>query len=626
MSQIIRYPLSICLEFLLLLLALSSVSCSKWKKDKEDYSNPVEMTLAVYAGEDLPGKFAPVAVFENSGYAITEFYSPDFPETNVFLYMDGDESDKSVIIATDNNIVFSSFDNPSECFILNFDEGYYTLFFATIGDDGSVEITGSTSLEIEEPTTKAAVEWGDGIRRTIKEKLIDQLAQKGSALADVVDAVTFNTLPIGTIINGLTTYATITANIVLADGAGDIFKEEVAETVKMQIADFAAGQVEGAVVKMLGVKLNLSRCYMYDLVTNWMLMAAKKVLSDVDWDSIDITAKEKASANEDYIYPVFLRAKRMSNAGEWTVLPEETNPFSLSVYVEDVGEDSAVVGGKSDYKYDGYTHAYDAVLEQGFVYYNASDKTPKYVTSSYLSKVTLSLSPGTAYYVQAYIRTITGKEWYSSACPFTTRGAILEFYPYDEFGFSMDGGEETTNVRISDGGSWRILDSPKWCKVKKEDMSITVSVGESKKEREGEIVVETTSKYGEHKSASIRVSQQDAKWDNTKWSLKGWIEYDAQVAGGYSRSEAEGELEFKMISKGYSEHSEGWDAYYYINEDGQACVKESDSNPYTYDLTYVLTRTSPTTAHCVLTGHLLLYVFKEIRYEVYGEYECQLVQ
>ena len=164
------------------------------------------------------------------------------------------------------------------------------------------------------------------------------------------------------------------------------------------------------------------------------------------------------------------------------------------------------------------------------MYAKASDGEKHYVVSEGMSPKVITLEPGTQYYAFAWVHTLSGKDWLSErANSFYTRGTRLSFSPFSALGFNHDGGSEITNVVVSDGGTWRIVESPSWCKVSTTPTSITVAVPSTKSDREGYIQVETTSVYGETESSNIYVSQKEINRDNYICSLSGTASCDLRT-------------------------------------------------------------------------------------------------
>jgi hypothetical protein len=120
----------------------------------------------------------------------------------------------------------------------------------------------------------------------------------------------------------------------------------------------------------------------------------------------------------------------------------------------------------------------------------------------------------------AYIKTMSGKEWHSNVVRFITKGTLLEFSPLNSFSLSVEGGELSTGVVVGDDARWEVVSAPSWCTVHYSDTDIRVSANKSTKERSGEIVVETTSPYGEKQSKTLPVTQKSLSWDGTVWSMQ----------------------------------------------------------------------------------------------------------
>ncbi|MBP5637251.1 MAG: BACON domain-containing protein [Bacteroidales bacterium] len=608
---------------LLCSLALLAISCSKGDKEQSQQAeDKTTIDIAYYVGdEDTVEKYAtaehadicPVMVMAKDGAVLIGYR---YADNNVFLFQDAKEHERWIMSAGEKNIVFTSVEPDSDgrfpIAFLNAEEELNTMFFGYMWEWGEYEYVGEMSLGIEDIPTKAAYNFGDDIRQIIKKDLYDKLSSAGGV--DELEFLNWGGIPMGDFIKDVMTVGSI-GNLVLADGAGTEFREDVVNTAESQFTDWATGKVQGVI-------LNAIPC---PLVRNLAKYGLKKLEKAIAGDSYVEREPDEDEIDSEIIYPVFSRMISIEETDVWEI-PEERNPFSLSVSVSDIGENRATFSGKSSYNSDEYGHAYDAPIEQGYMYKRVRDGRETYVQSENMASVSVELETGTKYVVSSYVRTISGKIWYSSNHKrFYTKGARLEFSPVSDFGFGPDGGEQSITVTVSDDAIWRIKSSPSWCKVSATSNTITVSVGQSNKDREGEIVVETTSVYKETKSAKLLVSQKDFNWNNTKWKMTGWYIY-----GSGSKQKETTEAEFKNINKGYSEpDGSSGEVKYYVNGKGQAImeVKSYSNSAPCWDEVYTFTRTGPTTATCVLDGtHLQAGWSAPVTIKVTGEYDCVLIQ
>lgn len=590
-------------------------SCKKEVNNNVVVDNKSEISIAYLVNSDKPKEFSPILAYYCDAESLVQYYLPEYPDINIFRYEKNGE--KVLLYACDENLIIAPInDDGSNIYILNAAEGLNTLFYGTY--NGQFELCGEITLEIEEISTKSSYNYGDEYRAIIKHGLFDKLASEGGKIGNALSVATFGKCHAGDLFSSLSKLYSVIGTIGLADGAGSDYQEEAIHTVEGYYTDIAKDLAQKAVLSLVPCDLKT--------IAGWTLKVCEGFLTSETVSEGDITVSEEDiyASQEEYITPVFYRAKSLHPLENWEVIPEERNPFSLTIEVSNIGETSARFSGSNTYRNIGYTHAQDAIIEQGYMYVTVSDGEKNYLASEEMASKDVALSKGTHYHAYAWVHTLSGKDWFSVAKSFYTRGAILSFSPFSELGVDHNGGVVSTNVIVSDGATWKIVESPSWCSISIKENTISVSVQKTQSDRDGHIDVETTSVYGEKTTASIYISQKQYNWDNTSWNVKGTYKW----SDSSKTWPLEYEVTFRNISSSYTESG----YKYYINEQGQAVREYEESNPYYSNLKHVeietYTRTSPTTAIMVATGYEQNpnpFTGEAITRELHGEYQCSII-
>lgn len=572
---------------LTLLIELSLLSSCKKEGDNIIVENKCYVSIAYLANDDKPKEFSPILAYSCDTESLVQYYSPEFSNINVFRYEKNGE--RIIMLASDENLVIAPINNNGEnIYILNAAEGLNTLFYGTF--DGQFKLCGEIPLEIEETSTKSSYNYGDEYREIIKHGLFDKLASKGGKIGDAMSIATFGMCHAGDLFSSLSRLYSIIGTLGLANGAGSDYQEEAINSVEEYYTDIIKDISQKAILKLVPCGLQT--------IAGWTLKVCEFCISSFT-DTDTISEEDMYVSQEEYITPVFYRIKSLSPLNNWEVVPEDRNPFLLDIKVSNIGETSALFSGTSSYGSSGFTHAQDAVIEQGYMYFKVKDGEKTYLPSEGMASKEVSLSKGTHYQAYAWVHTLAGKDWYSVAKSFYTRGAVLSFSPFSEMGLDHSGGVVSTNVIVSDGATWKIVGSPSWCSISINENAISVSVQKSSGDRDGRIDIETTSVYGEKTTASIYISQKQYNWDNTSWRVEGTYKWSDSSTSWPMKFE----VTFRSISSPYTEGGHK----YYINEQGQAVREYEEINPYYPNLKHVeietYTRTGPTTARMVLTGY-----------------------
>ena len=609
--KITRTPAPVLTLFLISFSVL--ISCKK-ENDNVIVDNKCEVSIAYLVRDDKPKEFSPILAYSCDTESIVQYFSPEYPDINVFRYEKNGE--EIIMLASDDNLVIAPIDDyDGNIYILNAAEGLNTLFYGTY--NGQFKLCGEIPLEIEEISTKSSYNYGDEYREIIKHGLFDKLASEGGKIGDAMSIATFGTCHAGDLFSSLTRLYSIVGTLGLANGAGSDYQEEAVNTVEAYYTDIVKGLAQKAILKLVPCGLRT--------IAGWTLKVCEFGISSfTDTDKVSVSEEDIDVSQEEYITPVFYRMKSLNSLANWEVMPEDRNPFLLTMEVSNIGETSARFSGSSSYRNSGYTQAQDAVIEQGYMYVKVRDGEQMYLPSEGMASKEVTLSKGTHYQAYAWIHTLAGKDWLSVAKSFYTRGAVLSFSPFSELGVDYNGGVVSTNVIVSDGATWKIVGSPSWCSISINENAISVSVQKSTSNREGRIDIETTSVYGEKTTESIFISQKQYNWDNTSWKVKGSYKWSDS-----SKSEPlEYEVMFRNISSSYTESG----YRYYINEQGQAVREYEESNPYYPNLKHVeietYTRTGPTTAIMVATGYEQNpnpFTGEIIQRELQGEFQCSII-
>ena len=131
------------------------------------------------------------------------------------------------------------------------------------------------------------------------------------------------------------------------------------------------------------------------------------------------------------------------------------------------------------------------------------------------------LTPGIVYTAMAYVMSF-GKR-YECSFMFMTK-CKFGLYP-ESLTFNENGGTKVVTFNISKEGlkSWSIKSKPNWCEIEKGQTSFFVKVNETKKKRQGNIVVIAELYDGSNVEAQLSIVQESDSWNGTKWNFKGSI-------------------------------------------------------------------------------------------------------
>lgn len=504
------------------------IACNK-KADIVSDEDTLDITLAYYNKTVRPANAGPILMTEMDGDVVAMYYSPIMSDCNIFYYQEPGTNEQMLMMVSDESIILAplnSEDNPVKIAAFTWEEGFDTLLLGEYDlQTGRTIITGSATIGLETvPTTKAPYHFGDDFRRSLKEGLLDKIRTEGSDLGAAVNAVF---PPAGSMISAICKSISLVGMQVLQQDAGSVLGDEISATIETTsmdhifyspLADYTYNAVGEAILRtgrFKKLKVKLMPYSTVEAISRQVYRFSEKAA--LGMFPTDESAISQGSAS--------LSSRVLTQSGCYyagvtngVTMPDDSrNPFIISFKVLEVGQKTATFSGSSSATSE-YGHASDVVIEQGFVYRMERGGSETYVRSEGLGNKSVTLSPATSYIAAAYVRTLSGKEWYSKSVRFITKGTLIEFSPVSAFSFSMEGGEKSTNVIVGDGASWTVLSAPSWCTVHYSNTTLRVIAEKTNKDRSGEIVVETTSAYGERQTATIQVSQfARLVWDGTVW-------------------------------------------------------------------------------------------------------------
>lgn len=502
-----------------------AVGCAKISDsiDKED----IEVTLVTYAKEQPPARPAPILMYEFQNSVLAQYYDPDEPDQLIYFFRQAGQDRDIMMVADKDNILFFPAKNTNKslyCALLSRENGLQDILYGVFNTvAGQFLVTGNYPIEVQLASTKRAYNYGDDIRRSFLNDLV--LKFKDQEFFGGIDAYFPDFMPVGTIFRHIMQTLTITGMQVIAKEAGDDLKEEIAyKTVEVSrdafvddMADLASIGAGKAVAKTLKVKVAVMPYSSTTKIASHVFRFMDKARTGEFPSEDAVTYGSSLFTNN-----VFNQSTRMAPAMSNLYLTEDSSQthFILSCNVSNITKNSATISGTSAAG-SGYGHAADVVMEQGFRLTERRTGNTQHISSSGLASKTVDLKPATAYVASSYVHTLSGRDWYSTPVAFITRGTLLEFSPSSAFRFPLEGGEQATGVTVGDCASWKVLSAPAWCKVYYSTSSIQVVASKTSIDRQGEIVVETTSYYGEKERATIQVSQSTMmSWDGTSWHFE----------------------------------------------------------------------------------------------------------
>ena len=496
-------------------------SCSKDNGNQiETEPDSVNATIAYYVKNDTQAQAGPLYMTEIDGAIMALYTSPKMPDCDVVFFQDSQTQERTIMMLSNENIFFIPMDAKGykvQISAFGREEGFNTLLIGEYNTrTGKFTQTGSYPTGVETLQTKAEVDDFDWVRRSFKEGLVDPLFGNVSLLCAAIPKV-------GSILSHGYKTAHIMALHSLLDGAGTVLGDEIKQTA----IKTAFPSALDAIQKVAGAEEENQRLATIVLILDLMPYSSKDLVSR---QVFRYSEKEKGGAfpiDEEYISSgtSSLGSSILGQADYYynsvttpSFLPSAKTPFILSFSVSGIGEDTATFSGSCSATSE-YGGAAEVLVEQGFKYIRERDGYETYVKSEGLGSKSVWLSPATSYMAMTYVKTLSGKEWYSNAVRFFTKGTTLEFSPLESFIFSYESGEQVTNVRVGDGATWEVKSAPAWCTVHYSNTDIRVSTQKGGSERSGEIVVETTSPYGEKESASLPVVQKSLSWDGSVWEM-----------------------------------------------------------------------------------------------------------
>lgn len=498
-----------------------------------------EATYIFYDGDTAPSKNGAVAMLEMDGDVLGALYDANLTPAghNVFYFQDSYTHTRSMCLLHDDYMLFAPLEAEGSVIkpVVAFyrETGFGTVYSGEIDiRTGKYTVQEVIPLEAELASTKGGAFDLDDIRMSFVDGILRPLEEWGTDIDQKIRLITLGQFRIGKFISSMTKYVAINGKVMLMSGAGQPFQQdmfsEVGTEISNIIVDESLDMVSGAVAAPIKLKIKsvLDMEEVAKSIVLYSVLAYKRAFPS--------DAQAKAAIDET-IGPAFVRGGQMLPASRWSPLASDCiSPFNISFKVTNVGKNSATFSGSSTFSQFGQTHAADALIESGFAYYPQKGGEKKFVTSEGLQSKTVTLREATAYSAAAYMHTLSGKDWYSSSVNFVTKGTRIEFSPKESFEFGLKGGEQTTDVIVGDFATWKVESAPSWCTVGYSDKNMWVTVAEGKTEEQGEIVVSTTSPYGETDRASIPVSRTEILgWDGTKWRFEGnsaWIEISIQNA------------------------------------------------------------------------------------------------
>lgn len=487
------------LPILLAIAASATLSCSKVQEEKD----LKHMTLAYLAVKELPAEPGPILMAEIEGDVLAMYDDPEQPDCGLFYFQDAATRNRLLMLTGEKNIFFIPAENTGntvQIAAFNQEEGLENILVGNYNvRTGAFELTGSYPTGFSNASTKnGSYNYGDDIRRLFKRQVLDEIADKGSELGSVLSACLPKYLPVGNMLSSLCRTISVVGLAELKRDAGTDLGDEI----------------DRSFVKIgLGTAIDLMPYSDKAAILRQVYRFSEKALTGDFPSESDIESKSGPMSSmfmwqADRFYPGVQNVE---------VLPEGPNPFIISFNVSNITRQGATFSGSSSAR-SGYTGVDAAMWEQGFKYVRERDGWDSSVRSEGLASTTVYLSEASAYVASAYVKTMGGKEYTSNAVRFVTRGTRLDLGAV-AFAFGRGGGSAGTEITIGDDATLKVISAPSWCKVQYSTTSLECTVEKGYTDREGSIVLETTSPYGEKDTASIAVIQVADPWDGTMWNL-----------------------------------------------------------------------------------------------------------
>lgn len=173
--------------------------------------------------------------------------------------------------------------------------------------------------------------------------------------------------------------------------------------------------------------------------------------------------------------------------------------YRVEVKVSDITSTAVTLSGSYKEIYPGAS-----VVQMGYLLKGPDGE--RFIESWDLQTTRITdLKPNSQYKVYARLASASGY-FLSQTVIFTTEEEGFKLST-TEVEFDADGGEEFVKVEASKGIEWNIINKPSWTTVKKASDGFTISVGNTDKEREGNITVSVTYSNGNTQNFVVYVYQ-----------------------------------------------------------------------------------------------------------------------
>ena len=517
-----------------LLAILISFGCSKDSFDQKQQNEKAGDIHFFYvaANESELTEFVPSVMVSCDREALIRYYNPVDKEVELYQYLGGDGDVVNILFAKDAVYFIGQdyLDNPIA--VLSVKDGYDVLYSGHFDSDGRF-VCVSQERFLTKTTTKASYE--TEIKNSFKD-FYENIYKQGPEAVSACNIALSDKFLAGNIITVILRFAgTVGLNIMSeteeeADNYTNRLYKDTLNDLIWGVITYKLNSIRTSeIVKFFGQGIIRTFLNMWDVV-DW---------AKIDWDSVEEYLFElpddytEESVCESYL----LYAKKVNqdfDAYKPINFEAEQNPYSLTVSVSSITEESALV--KGSITYTGTASSGWAVVEQGFRYRSKPTEEWEYVPSTDYAQKALSLYPGTHYSVQAYVKTLSGTLVTSSCFDFITRGFSIYINP-DSFTVGKGESHRASIVYGGDGVDWKVKRKPSWCSVETSATTVWIDIHSTNKNREGIVEIEFTNSYKERTTASIKINQMSSSWDYTSWH--------------YVLETFSGDMSFKNISEGY---------------------------------------------------------------------------
>lgn len=591
----------------ILIAALFTTMCSKHDSLSINEDEAIKMEVSFLTGCDTIQSPTARLVINLLDFSLIEIYDPNNKDILSYHYMDSYTGQSLMIMVSTENIVITEFDPISgkkgdTALVSSIRNGLNRLDLCKVDwRKETFDIEMSVALEESSPELKTKA---DEFDEEIRETLVKHFSTFSEKISDLGNEISF----LGPIANGATIvcdiytyYAIPTIQASLHENEPAKQEEIINKAAISYVMDFITDRIY---IKGLTIPMSLSQVL-------FILKKTSNILPDLEW-TLSKNYEEYEEGEESVQYYMFTSNKCITSSINTIVqeLPDD-DTFTLTVSVSNITETSADVSGS----YNLSVGSGGYYIDMGICYYPEGSSSKQYISSTDLKTVTINgLTEATSYEATTYIKTLA-TTYSSLAASFTTKGIRFNTSK-SELSFDAKGGTEHIDITIGDKSTWEVTAAPKWCTTKVDKNSLTVSVKDSDKEREGEIVLTCTNMYGESENHLIGINQNQIGWDGTSWTFNGEISFTSGSGrDSYTETFPLENMQLNIIDVAQNDFRlimEGDEDYIneiYLDNDKNLILKQSMNGKYNGvkvngAIVYTFTRTGESTASGVISGKM----------------------